>query len=88
MTPTLKHEIKQNQLKENLLILTILATEMEKYGYAVKGCVNEQFEFRLTQLLNSSKLFLNHVNAYIDQSALEDVGEAVSKQIIKQIRKQ
>jgi hypothetical protein len=87
MTPELKQEKRRAELEENLLILAILATEMEKYGYAVKGNVNQQFKYRLEQLLGASKMFLDFVNAYVDEDALSDVGEQVSKQIIKQIRK-
>jgi hypothetical protein len=87
MTPEIKQEKRRAELQENLLILTILATEMEKYGYAVKGNVNEAFSFRLDKLLSASKVFLKFVNAYVDEESLNDVGEQVSKQIIKQIRK-
>ena len=73
-------------LKKNLLVFTLLATQAEFYGYALKGVVKNDFNNHLVKYLKSSKHLIKYINQYIDAETLEDSSEEIANFIEKLIQ--
>jgi polyhydroxyalkanoate synthesis regulator protein len=62
-------------LEKNLLAFTLLATQSEFYGYALKGVVKNEFNNHLVSYLKSTKRLIKYINQYIDAETLENNSE-------------
>jgi hypothetical protein len=71
----------RTDIEKNLLVFSLLATQCELYGYALKGNVNVQFAHKLEKYLKSSKDLMNFINKHIDSDVLEDNSEAITTYI-------
>jgi hypothetical protein len=71
----------KSDLEKNLLVFSLLATQCELYGYALKGNVNVQFAHKLDKYLKTSKDLMNFINKHIDSEVLEDNSEAITTYI-------
>jgi hypothetical protein len=71
----------RSDIEKNLLVFSLLATQAELYGYALKGNVNVQFAHKLDKYLKTSKDLMNFINKHIDSEVLEDNSEAITTYI-------
>jgi hypothetical protein len=71
----------RSDIEKNLLVFSLLATQTELYGYALKGNVNVQFAHKLDKYLKTSKDLMNFINKHIDSEVLEDNSEAITTYI-------
>jgi len=65
-------------LEQTLLNFSLLVTQSELYGYALKGNVNAQFAHKLKKYLASADDLLKFINQYIDSDTLEDESEQIA----------
>jgi GTP-binding protein EngB required for normal cell division len=73
-------------LQKNLLVFSLLATQAELYGYALKGSVKNEFNNHLVKYLKSSKHLVKYINQFIDAETLEDSSEEIANFIEKLIQ--
>jgi hypothetical protein len=71
----------RTDIEKNLLVFSLLATQAELYGYALKGKVNVQFAHKLDKYLKTSKDLIGFINKHIDSEVLEDNSEAITTYI-------
>lgn len=69
------------QFEKNLLIFTLLATQSEFYGIALKGQVKQEFNDLLNNYLSSTKDLISFINEFIDAEILEDNSEQITNYI-------
>jgi hypothetical protein len=65
-------------LEKTLLNFSLLVTQSELYGYALKGNVNAQFEHKLKKYLATADDLLKFINRYVDADTLEDESEQIA----------
>jgi hypothetical protein len=75
----------RSDIEKNLLVFSLLATQAELYGYALKGNVNVQFQHKLNKYLKASNNLIEFINKHIDSDTLEDNSEEITKYIEKLI---
>jgi hypothetical protein len=75
-------------LEQTLLNFSLLVTQSELYGYALKGNVNAQFAHKLKKYLASADDLLRFINQYIDSDTLEDESEQIATFIENLTKKQ
>ena len=68
----------KQQLQKNLLAFTLLVTQSEFYGIALKGNVQHEFNFRLNEYLRTTKQLVAYINKFIDAETLEDSSEEIA----------
>jgi hypothetical protein len=71
----------KSNIEKNLLVFSLLATQAELYGYALKGNVNVQFQHKLDKFLKASNNLIGYINKHIDSDTLEDNSEEITKYI-------
>lgn len=70
--------MNKKELEKNLLIFTLLATQSELYGYAIKGNVKHEFSYKLNEYLRTTKQLLSYINNFIDSETLENNSEEIA----------
>ena len=70
--------MNNEQFEKNLLVFTLLATQSEFYGIALKGKVKHDFNYLLNNYLNSTKQLMKFINEFIEAEALEDKSEEIA----------
>lgn len=68
----------KQQLEKNLLAFTLLVTQSEFYGIALKGVVKNEFNNHLIRYLKGAKYLIKYINQYIDADTLEDNSEEIA----------
>jgi hypothetical protein len=68
----------KTELEKNLLAFTLLVTQSEFYGIALKGNVHHEFSYRLNEYLRTSKQLIAYINKFIDSDTLEDNSEEIA----------
>lgn len=76
------------EIEKNLLVFSLLCTQSELYGIALKGNVNAQFSHKLKKYLASADDLLKFINQYIDSDTLEDESEQIAEFIENLTKKQ
>jgi hypothetical protein len=69
------------RLEKNLLAFTLLVTQSEFYGIALKGNVHHEFSFKLNEYLRTSKQLIAYINKFIDSDTLEENSEEIANYI-------
>jgi hypothetical protein len=75
------------ELEKNLLVFSLLCTQSELYGIALRGNVNAQFSHKLKKYLSSADDLLKFINQYVDSDSLEDESEQIAIYIENLIKK-
>jgi hypothetical protein len=78
----------KTEFEKNLLVFSLLCTQSELYGIALKGNVHHEFAYRLNEYLKTSKQLISYINKFIDSDSLEDESEQIAEFIENLIKKE